>query len=215
MQPYFQTHNYIVQNTLSNTSKHIITLSKTHCPKNPAVFIMQPYFQTHNYIVQKTLQFLPCNPTSKDIITLHISLSEIKHYTRKGKINRANQCFHSGLFFFIFESMICISIECTILLQFPFSLAIVDDFSAGVAGFLPYTFPPHPSVVLSVRSIQTIGLGYIVTFSLPDILLGGGGGLGAGAGGCLFQLGSVNSGIFPCHRFSVSWNDKYLTGCHM
>jgi hypothetical protein len=84
--------------------------------------------------------------------------------------------------------MICIpfSIECTILLPFPFSLAIVDDFTAGVAGFLPYTFPPHPSIVLSVRSIQTGGLGYIETFSLPDILLGGEGGLGAGAGGCLF-----------------------------
>jgi len=86
--------------------------------------------------------------------------------------------------------MICIpfSIECTILLPFPFSLAIVDDFTAEVAGFLPYTFSLHPSLVLSVRSIQTGGLGYIRTFSLPDILLGGGGGLGAGAGarGCLF-----------------------------
>jgi hypothetical protein len=84
--------------------------------------------------------------------------------------------------------MICIpfSIEYTILLPFPFSLAIVDDFTAGVAGFLPYTFPPHPSIVLSVRSIQTGGLGYVETFSMPDILLGGEGGLGAGAGGCLF-----------------------------
>jgi hypothetical protein len=108
---------------------------------------MQPYLQTHNYIVQKTLQFLPCNPTSKHIITLHISLSEIKHYTKKRKINRANQCFHFGLFFFISESMICIpfSIKCTILLPFPFSFATVDDFTAGVARFLPYTFPPHPS----------------------------------------------------------------------
>jgi hypothetical protein len=204
---------------------------------------MQPYLQTHNYIahfiVQKTLQFLPCNPTSKHIITLHISLSKkpcsfyhatlhislskkpcsfyhatlhislskIKHYTKKRKINRANQCFHSGLFFFIFESMICIpfSIECTILfLPFPFSLATVDDITTGVAGFLPYTFPPHPSVVLSVRLIQTGGLGYIGTFSLLDILLGGGGGLGAGAGGCLFQLGSVNSLVFSCHQFSAS-----------
>jgi hypothetical protein len=178
---------------------------------------MQPYFQTHNYIVQKTLQFLPCNPTSKDIITLHILLSKIKHYTRKGKINRANQCFHSGLFFFIFESMICIhfSIECTILLPFPFSLAIVDNFTAGIAGFLPFTFPPHPSVVLSVRSIQTGGLGYIGTFSLPDTLLGGGGGLGAGAGGCLFQLCSVNSEYFPAIGLVSSWNDKYSTRCHM
>jgi hypothetical protein len=94
-------------------------------------------------------------------------------------------------------SCIPFSIECTILLPFPFSLAIVDDFTAGVARFLPYTFPPHPSVVLSVRSIQTGGLGYIETFSLPDILLGGGGGLGTCVGGCLFQLGSVNSVIFP------------------
>jgi hypothetical protein len=136
----------------------------------------------------------------------HISLSKIKHYTKKRKINRANQCFNSGLFFFIFESMICIpfSIECIILLPFPFSLATVDDITAGVVGFLPYTFPPHPSVVLSVRSIQTGGLGYIGTFSLPDILLGGGSGLGAGAGGCLFQLGSVNSLVFSCHQFSAS-----------
>jgi hypothetical protein len=113
--------------------------------------------------------------------------------------------------------MICIpfSIECTILLLFPFSLATVDDFTARVAGFLPYTFPPHPSIVISVRSIQTGGLGYIETFSLPDILLGGGGGLGAGAEGCLFQLGSVNSVIFPCHRFSVSWNDKYSKDYYM
>jgi hypothetical protein len=136
----------------------------------------------------------------------HISLSKIKHYTKKRKINKANQCFNSGLFFFIFESMICIpfSIECTILLPFPFSLATVDDITAGVVGFLPYTFPPHPSVVLSVRSIQTGGLGYIGTFSLPDILLGGGSGLGAGARGCLFQLGSVNSLVFSCHQFSAS-----------
>jgi len=96
--------------------------------------------------------------------------------------------FHSGLFFFIFEFMICtlFSIECTILLPFPFSLATIDDFTAGIAGFLPYIFPLHPPVVLSVRSIQIGGLGYIGTFSLLDILLGGGGGLGAGAGGCLF-----------------------------
>jgi hypothetical protein len=108
--------------------------------------------------------------------------------------------------------MICIpfSIKCTILLPFPFSLETIDDFTAGVAGFLPYNFPLHPYVVLSIRSIQIGGLGYIGTFSLPDILLGGGGSLGAGVGGCLFQLGSVNSIVFPCHQFSVSWNDKYL-----
>jgi hypothetical protein len=113
--------------------------------------------------------------------------------------------------------MICIplSIECTILLPFLFSLATVDDFTARVAGFLPYTFPPHPSIVLSVRLIQTGGLGYIGTFSLPDILLGGGSGLGAVVGGYLFQLGSVNSVIFPCHRFSVSWNDKYSKDYYM
>jgi hypothetical protein len=102
--------------------------------------------------------------------------------------------------------MICIpfSIECTILLPFTFSLATVDDITVGVAGFLPYTFPLYPSVVLSVRLIQTGGLGYIGTFSLPDILLGSGGGLGAGARGCLFQLGSVNSILFSCHKFTAS-----------
>jgi hypothetical protein len=88
------------------------------------------------------------------------------------------------------------SIECTSLLPFPFSLATVDDFTAGVVAFLPYTFPPHPSVVLSVRSIQTGGLGYIGTFSLPNNLLGGGGGLGTGAGGawqCQFHSISLPS----------------------
>jgi hypothetical protein len=206
----------LVSNTIASRFSHKSTMHylKTNC--------------TSKHIITLHIEMEKrCNPTSNLIITLHISLSKkpcsfyhatlppntyislskIKHYTKKRKINRANQCFHSGLFFFIFKSMICIpfSIECTILfLPFPFSLATVDDIAAGVAGFLPYIFPPHPSVVLSVRSIQTGGLGYIGTFSLLDILLSGGGGLGAGAGGCLFQLGSVNSLVSSCHQFSAS-----------
>jgi len=79
-------------------------------------------------------------------------------YSRKQKL----QCFHSGLFLFGFDSIICNPFSMVWAILFPF--AGVEDIVAapcsatcGVLGVNPNTLPPPSVLVLAVRSIKTGG----------------------------------------------------------
>jgi hypothetical protein len=95
------------------------------------------------------------------------------------------------------------------VILFPF--AGVEDVvvapCSATCGFLevnPNTLPPPSILVLAVRSIQIGGafsIGTLRTMALIrlDTLLIGMHGLGAG--GCLFQLGTLSPTGFSCHKF--------------
>jgi hypothetical protein len=119
------------------------------------------------------------------------------------------QCFHFGLFLFGFDSMICNPFSMVWAILFPFAgvedvVAAPCSATCGVLGVNPNTLPP-PSV-LAMRSIRTGGdfsIGTLRTMALIrlDTLLSGMHGLGAG--GCLFQLGTLSPTGFSCHKFQI------------
>jgi hypothetical protein len=121
------------------------------------------------------------------------------------------QCFHSGLFLFGFDSMICNPFSMVWAILFPFAgvedvVAAPCSATCGVLGVNPNTLPPPSILVLAVRSIQTGGafsIGTLCTMALIrlDTLLTGMHGLGAG--GCLFQLGTLSPTGFSCHKFQI------------
>lgn len=121
------------------------------------------------------------------------------------------QCFHSGLFLFGFDSMICNHFSMVRAILFPFAgvedvVAAPCSATCGVLGLNPNTLHLPIVLVLAVRSIQTcetFSIGTLRTMALIrlDTLLTSMHGLGAG--GFLFQLDTLSPTEFSYHKFQI------------